>query len=123
MKYYRSTLHSDQVICSADNFSVPLNPSPVSLVLLLFPERPPVYLYCDKLKCTSHLKHSFLPTLSPPSSPISSTLLHFSLSFCSTFFLFCFQNSYPFLGLSFRLVYNCVSVCLLQSDFKLSAVV
>ena len=50
---------------------------------------------------------AFLPT-----TPFLSFFTHqfnviafFFLSFCSTFFMLCFQNSQPFLGLSFRLVY------------------
>jgi hypothetical protein len=49
-------------------------------VLLLFPERTAVYLYCDKLKRASHPKHSSLPTLYSPFSPTDSTILHFSFS-------------------------------------------
>jgi hypothetical protein len=68
---------------------------------------------------------TFLPT-----HPFTSFLTHqlndiafFCLSFCSTFFMLCFQNSQPFLGLCFRLFYirclyvyynqiaNCLQYC------------
>lgn len=127
MKYYRSTLHCDQVRCSADN-SLLHSTYLRCLVLLLFPERSAVCLYCDKLKRTSHPKHSFLPTLSPPlfHQPAQRYCIFLSL-FYSISFMLCFQNSQPFLGLSFRLLYimclcvyySLISNCLQQCRYIL----